>query len=158
MREIESHFISDGNEIVPPIIVLILSWGLSSIVEDLGFVDFVTNVVGTKIPAFLIPAAIFLIGCAASYFMGSAWGTWALVMPIALPLAVSSNSSIPLVIGAVLAGGALGDNASPLGETAVLSATISDIPIMEHVKSQLPYSLSAVGVSTVLFIISAFIL
>lgn len=158
VREIESHFISGGNEIVPPIIVLILSWGLSSIVEDLGFVDFVTNAVGNKIPAFLIPAAIFLIGCAASYFMGSAWGTWALVMPIALPLAVSTNSSIPLVIGAVLAGGSLGDNASPLGETAVLSATISDIPIMEHVKSQIPFSLTAVGISTVLFVAAAVIL
>jgi len=157
MREIESHFISGGNEIIPPIIVLILSWGLSSIVEDLGFVDFITNVVGNKIPTYLIPAVIFLIGCAASYFMGSAWGTWALVMPIALPLAVSTNSSIPLAIGAVLAGGSLGDNASPLGETAILSATISDIPIMEHVKSQLPYSLSAVGISTVLFVIAAVI-
>lgn len=158
MREIESHFLSGGNEIVPPIIILILSWGLTSIVEDLGFVDFVTNVVGNKIPAFLIPAVIFLIGCASSYFMGSAWGTWALVMPIALPLAVSTNSSIPLVIGAVLAGGSLGDNASPLGETAVLSATISDIPIMEHVKSQLPLSLLAIGISSVLFVITAMIL
>ena len=157
MREIESHFLDGGNEMIPPIIVLILSWGLSSIVQDLGFTSFITNVVGSKIPAFLIPASIFLIGCAASYFMGSAWGTWALVMPIAQPLAVSTNSSIPLVIGAVLAGGSLGDNASPLGETAVLSATISDIPIMEHVKSQLPYSLSAVCISTVLFIISTFI-
>jgi Na+/H+ antiporter NhaC len=90
--------------------------------------------------------------------MGSAWGTWALVMPIALPLAVSTNSSIPLVIGAVLAGGSLGDNASPLGETAVLSATISDIPIMEHVKSQIPFSLTAVGISTVLFVAAAVIL
>ncbi|WP_372998351.1 Na+/H+ antiporter NhaC family protein [Lutispora sp.] len=158
MREIESHFLSGGNEIIPPIIVLILGWGLSSIVEDLGFVDFVTNIVGNRIPGFLIPAVIFLIGCAASYFMGSAWGTWALVMPLALPLAVSTNSSIPLVIGAVLAGGSLGDNASPLGETAILSATISDIQIVEHVKSQLPYSLTAVGISTILFIIFPFIL
>jgi Na+/H+ antiporter NhaC len=157
MREIESHFLSGGNEMVPPIIVLILSWGLSSIVKDLGFVDFITNVVGNSIPAFLIPAVIFLIGCVASYFMGSAWGTWALIMPIALPLAVSTHSSIPLVVGAVLAGGSLGDNASPLGETAIISATISEIPIMDHVKSQLSYSLSGVGISTILFIITAII-
>ena len=157
MREIESHFLSGGNEMIPPIIVLILSWGLSSIVKDLGFVDFITNAVGNNIPAYLIPAVIFLIGCAASYFMGSAWGTWALVMPIALPLAVSTNSSIPLIIGAVLAGGSLGDNASPLGETAILSATLSDIPIMEHLKSQLPLSLVAIGISTVLFVITAVI-
>ena len=126
--------------------------------EKLGFVDFVTNIVGTSIPAFLVPAVIFLIGCASSYFMGSAWGTWALIMPIAVPLALSTNSNLPLVIGAVLAGGSLGDNASPLGETAVLSATISEIPIMEHIKSQMPLCLIGIGISTVLFIIFAVIL
>lgn len=151
MSELESHFLAGGNEMMPPIIVLILSWGLLSIVEDLGFVKLVTSVIGNKIPAYLIPTVIFLIGCTASYFMGSAWGTWALIMPIAIPLAVTANVSLPLVIGAVLAGGSLGDNASPLGETAILSSTISDIPLMEHVKSQLPYSLAAILVSSILF-------
>ncbi len=84
MSEIESHFISGGSEMLPPIIVLILSWGLSSVVQDLGFTNFITNIVGSRIPAYLIPASIFLIGCAASYFMGSAWGIWALLMPIAV--------------------------------------------------------------------------
>lgn len=155
MREIESHFLSGGNEMIPPIIVLILSWGLSSIIKDLGFVTFITTVVGNNIPTVLIPGVIFLIGCAASYFMGSAWGTWALIMPIAIPLAVSTNSNIPLVVGAVLAGGSLGDNASPLGETAILSATVSGISIIDHVKSQLPFSLTGVGISTVFFVIAA---
>ena len=142
---------------MPPIVVLILSWGLSGIIGDLGFVNFVAGIVATRIPIFLIPAVIYLIGCLASYFMGSAWGTWALIMPMAVPLAVSAHLSLPLVIGAVLAGGALGDNASPLGETAILSATISDIPVVEHVKSELPYSLTAVCISAVMFIVFAFI-
>lgn len=155
LKEIESHFLSGGNEMMPPIIVLILSWGLSSIISDLGFTDFITGVVSTNIPGFLIPASIFLIGCFTSYFMGTAWGTWALIMPIAVPLAVSTNSSMALVIGAVLAGGSLGDNASPLGETAILSSTISDVPLMEHVKSELPYCLVGVGISTILFVVAA---
>lgn len=158
LMEIETHFLNGGNEMIPPILILILSWCLSSIVSELGFTDYITSLVGKNIPLSLIPAALFLIGCAASYFMGSAWGTWALIMPIAIPLAVSANLSLPLVIGAVLAGGSLGDNASPLGETAVLSSTIAEIPVMEHVKSQLPYSLVAVGISAVLFgVISFFI-
>jgi Na+/H+ antiporter NhaC len=152
LRELEAHFLSGCGEMMPPVVVLVLSRGLSSIVEALGFSEFVSGVIGNNIPAFLIPAAIFLVCCAASYFMGSAWGTWALVMPIALPLAVSTGAGIPLIIGAVLAGGSLGDNASPLGETAVLSAAVSDIPVMEHVKSQLPYSLAAVAVSAALFV------
>lgn len=157
MKEIESHFLAGGNEMMPPIIVLVLSWGLSSIIEDLGFVNFITGLVGSKIPAFLIPATIFLIGCFTSYFMGSAWGTWALIMPISIPLAISTSSNLALVIGAVLAGGSLGDNASPLGETAILSSTIAEIPLMEHVKSQLPYSIAGVVISTVLFVVFAII-
>ncbi|MEQ8198065.1 MAG: Na+/H+ antiporter NhaC family protein [Clostridiaceae bacterium] len=158
MEEIEGHFLSGGNEMMPPIIVLVLSWGLSSIIEDLGFVSFITNAVGPQVPAKLIPVVIFLIGCAASYFMGSAWGTWALLMPIAVPLAVTANSSLPLVIGAVLAGGSLGDNASPLGETAILSSTIAEVPLMKHVKTILHYSIPSIIISSVLYIAFTFII
>ncbi|MCB2290172.1 Na+/H+ antiporter NhaC family protein [Clostridium sp. CS001] len=158
MKEIEGHFLSGGNEMMPPIIVLVLSWGLSSIMGDLGFVKFITNAIGPQVPTILIPVVIFLIGCAASYFMGSAWGTWALLMPIAVPLAVTTNSNLPLVIGAVLAGGSLGDNASPLGETAILSSTIAEVPLMKHVKTILPYSIVSIIISSILFIVFAFII
>lgn len=157
MSEIESHFLAGGNEMIPPIIVLILSWGLSSIIEDLGFVKFITSSVGQHIPAIMIPVVIFLIGCAASYFMGSAWGTWALLMPIAVPLAITTKAYLPLVIGAVLAGGSLGDNASPLGETAILSSTIAEVPLMQHVKTILPYSIASIVISTVLYAVITFL-
>lgn len=157
LSEIESHFLAGGNEIMPPIIVLTLSWGLSSIVQDLGFTEFVTSAMGNQVPHFLIPASIFLLGCVISYFMGSAWGTWALIMPIAIPIAVATNTNLALIIGSVLAGGSLGDNASPLGETAILSSTISEVPLMEHIKSELPYCLIGVGISTILFIIFAIV-
>lgn len=91
MAEIEGHFLSGGNEMMPPIIVLVLSWGLSSIITDLGFVKFITNAIGPQVPTMLIPVIIFLIGCVASYFMGSAWGTWAFLMPIAIPIAITTN-------------------------------------------------------------------
>lgn len=157
LRELESHFLSGGSEMLPPIVVLILSWGLSIIIGDLGFVKFVSAIMAAGIPIFLIPVSIYLIGCFACYFMGTAWETWALIMPLAVPLAVSTGANLPLVIGAVLAGGALGDNASPMGETAILSATISDIPVIEHVKSELPYCLIGIGISATLFVIFSII-
>ena len=94
------------------------------------------------------------MGCAASYFMGSAWGTLALLMPIAVPLAVTTKFSLPLAIGAVLAGGSLDDddNASPIGETAILSSTIAEAPLMKHVKTILPYSIAAIIISAILVI------
>lgn len=158
LSEIESHFLSGGTEMIPPIVILILSWGLSSIIKDLGFVKFVTQAVGTAVPPVIIPAVLFLIACFASYFMGSAWGTWALVIPLAVPLAVTAHLNLPLTVAAVLSGGSLGDNASPLGETAVMSAAIADVPLMEHVRLQLPYSIAAIAVSTVLFVVFAAVL
>ncbi len=156
LREIESHFLSGGAEMLPPIVVLILSWGLSAIIGDLGFASVITGF-AAHVPKFLIPASIYLTCCFTSYFMGSAWGTWALIMPMAISLAVSAGLNLPLIVGAVLGGGALGDNASPLGETAILSSTIAELPLMEHVKSQLPYSLAGVAVSAALYIAAAFI-
>lgn len=158
LDKIEDHFLEGGKDLIQPIIVLILSWGLSSIISELGFASFITSAVNDSIPAFLIPAIIFLIGCIVSYFIGSAWGTWSLLMPIAVTLAINTNLSIPVVIGAVLAGGSLGDNSSPLGETVILTSTVSDVPIMKHVGTQLPYSLLSIAISTILFILTGIIL
>lgn len=71
---------------------------------------------------------------------------------------MTTDSNLALVIGAALAGGSLGDNASPLGETAILSSTVSEVPLMKHIKSQLPYSLAAVVVSTFLFVLLGILL
>jgi Na+/H+ antiporter NhaC len=152
LKEIEMHFLKGGAGMIPPIAILIFSWGLSSLVKDLGFIDLISGIASTGIPLFLIPVTIFLLCCLSSYFIGSAWGTWALVMPLAVSLAVKADMSLPLTIGAVLSGGALGDNASPLGETAVLTASVTELPLMEHVKSQLPISLTGVAISTLFFL------
>lgn len=153
MAEMESHFLSGGTELLPPIVVLILSWSLSSATQDLGFVSFVSKTVGAAIPKVLIPAAIFLIGGFTSYFIGSSWATWALIMPLGLPLAVSTGASLPLTMGAVLAGGSIGDNVSPLGETPVLTSAITNVPILDHVQTTLPYASIVIGISTILFVL-----
>lgn len=153
MAELETHFLGGGAELLPPIVVLILSWSLSSATRDLGFVEFITKTVGAAIPPLFIPGAIFLIGGFTSYFIGSSWATWALIMPLGLPLAVSTGASLPLTMGAVLAGGSIGDNVSPLGETPVLTSAITDVPILEHVQTTLPYAFIVIGISTLLFVI-----
>lgn len=152
LGEIESHFLKGGTELIPPIVVLLLSWSIAGVTEDLGFVKFITGTLGAAIPGYLIPVAVFLIAGATSYFVGSAWGTWALVMPLALPLTVATGGNLALAVGAVLAGGSIGDNISPLGETPVLTSTITDMSILQHVRSELPYGLAAIGISAVLYL------
>lgn len=152
MAEMESHFLSGGTEMLPPIVVLILSWSLSSATQDLGFIEFVSGTVGATVPKLFIPAAIFLIGGFTSYFIGSSWATWALIMPLGLTLAVSTGASLPLTMGAVLAGGSVGDNVSPLGETPVLTSAITEVPLLDHIQTTLPYAAIIFGLSILLFV------
>ena len=104
----------------------------------------------------LLPPIVFLVGGLVSYFMGSSWGTWALIMPIAFTLIASTGANIPLTVGAVLAGGSIGDNLSPLGETPVTTSSIMSVPITEHVKNALPFGLVVIVISALLYAVAGF--
>ena len=156
MKKIESSFLAGGVDLLPPIVILILAWSIAEVTKDLGFAGFVSGFVKTSFSSNLIPLAIFIIGGLASYFMGSSWGTWALMMPLAISTAAASGASIPLTIGAVLAGGSIGDSISPLGETPVTTATLLGLPVMEHVRFVLPYGLVAIGVSVLLYLLTGY--
>lgn len=152
LGEIETHFLKGGTELIPPIAVLLLSWSIAGVTDDLGFAQFITGTLGAAVPGYLVPVVIFAIAGATSYFMGSSWGTWALVMPLALPLMAATGGNPALAVGAVLAGGSIGDNISPLGETPVLTSSITEVPILRHVRSEMPYGLAAIGVSFLLYL------
>jgi Na+/H+ antiporter NhaC len=153
--ELDAHLLAGGTELLPPIVILVLSWSLSMVTKDLGFTELVTSVLGASIPRVLIPAVVFLAGGVTSYFIGSSWATWALIMPIGMTLAAKTGASVVLTMGSVLAGGSIGDNASPLGETPILTAAITEVPLMKHIESTLPYALIVFGLSLVLYILVA---
>lgn len=158
LAELESHFLSGGAELLPPVVVLVLAWSIASVTRDLGFESLVSSVLGSRIPAPLLPAAIFVISGTVSYFIGSSWATWALIMPVGMSLSIAGGGvSLPLVIGATLAGGSIGDSVSPLGETPVLTATITGIPIVKHIKYVLPYGLLAAFVSSLAYLVIGFV-
>ncbi|MHB1654691.1 MAG: Na+/H+ antiporter NhaC family protein [Desulfitobacteriaceae bacterium] len=154
LSQIESSFLAGGTELLPPIVILILSWSLSSATQDLGFIEFISRTVGATVPELFIPAIVFLIGTFTSYFIGSSWATWALIMPLGLQLALSSGVNIPLIVGAVLAGGSVGDTVSPLGETPILTASVTEVSIIDHVQTTLPYALAVIGLSTILYVVA----
>ncbi|SDD68455.1 transporter, NhaC family [Sporomusa acidovorans] len=133
MKELQSYFLSGGTEMLPPIVILLLAWAITGVTQQLGFSTFIGGLLGNALPPQLVPVIVFALGGLASYFMGSSWGTWALVMPLALSLSVTTGANVPLTVGAVLAGGSIGDNLSPLGETPVLTSAIMDIPVTGHV-------------------------
>lgn len=145
-------------------IVLILAWSLSAVSRDLQTADFLVSIlVGNFSPA-LVPASVFVLSGATAFTTGTSWGTMAILMPLVIPLTwavmidsgMNSPEDFHLLYSAIacnLAGAVWGDHCSPISDTTVLSSMASGCDHIEHVRTQMPYSLLvgavALGLGTI---------
>lgn len=124
-------------------ITLILAWTLGAIIKQLGTADYLINIMkATNISSALIPAIVFLFGACVSFATGSSWGTFAIMMPLAIPMGAAFDMPLYICIGAVLSGGLFGDHCSPISDTTILSSTGAGCDLVDHVKTQLPYAVT----------------
>ncbi|MBB5325475.1 Na+/H+ antiporter NhaC [Anoxybacillus tepidamans] len=158
LADLLTHFVKGGNELMSVILMLALIWAVSAISEDLGFSAYITDHVKGWIPHYFVAPALFLLGALISYFIGSSWGTWGLLMPLGVTLAQESGTNILLVIGAVFASGTFGAFASPLSDNTVTLCTILDLPVIEYARTKLLPSLIAAGLAVVLFSVMSFVM
>lgn len=122
-------------------VTLVLAWSLGSMISALGTADFIVNgLKNLNFSAALVPAAIFIFGAFVSFSTGSSWGTFAIMMPLAIPMAHAFGISYAIAVGAVLSGGLFGDHCSPISDTTILSSTGAECDLVDHVKTQLPYA------------------
>lgn len=127
--------------IAPICIILILAWHLSKICLLLHTDQTLARLILQCKITSLLPALIFLCGALLSVSTGSSWGTFSILLPLALSIALQLNLNIPLVIGAVLSGGLFGDHCSPLSDTTILSAMGAGCTLKSHIATQFPYAL-----------------
>ena len=134
-------------------VILILAWSLGSVIKELGTAYYLVEVLKGAIPAFLLPSLIFILGAVISFSTGTAYGTMSILMPLAIPLAHSINTDMSFVVvctSAVLTGAIFGDHCSPISDTTILSSMGAGCNHIEHVKTQIWYSLFVAAV-TILF-------
>lgn len=126
--------------------ILILAWAIKGVCDKLGTGTAIVVLVGNSLPPIILPLAVFALSGVVAFATGTSWGTMALVLPVAAPLAATLSGE-PLVVlaclGAVLDGAIWGDHCSPISDTTVLSSTASGCPHMAHVRTQLPYAMLA---------------
>jgi Na+/H+ antiporter NhaC len=149
------EFISGGNQLMNVVILLSVVWGLTLVTDKLGFAGFVTDHMGW-IPTSIIPPVLFLVGCVISYFIGSSWGTWGILMPLGIALAHSSGADLAVVVGAVFASGAFGTFSSPLSDDTNTMAGVLDLEAVSYARFKLKTALIAAAVATVGYIITSF--
>ncbi len=137
-------------------VILVLSWSLSSVSKELGTSDYIIRLVSDGLPPWLLPSIVFLIGAVLSFATGTSWGAYAIMLPIVIPMALAIDAQLYVSIGAVLSGGMLGDHCSPISDTTILSSTGAGCDHIDHVKTQLPYSIVIAVSSVVGYIIGGF--
>ncbi|MBP7370143.1 MAG: hypothetical protein KA902_01765 [Arenimonas sp.] len=135
------------SDLLPLVTTVLLAMSLGSAMKALGTGDFVAGFVGPLLPIYLIVPFVFMAGAVISFTTGTSWGTFAIMMPLAMPLALSLGIPPALVLSAVLGGGVFGDHCSPISDTTIVAALASGCDLLEHTQTQLPYALFAAGVS-----------
>lgn len=139
--------------------ILVLAWSLGTITQDMGLANYITSKIGDSIHFGFIPIIIFLLSMLTSFATGTAWGTMAIMTPLAIPLAYSMTGDVNIAItmsGIVLSGAIFGDHCSPISDTTVMASMFSGADHMDHVKTQFPYALTIAGVIGVLYLLYGF--
>ena len=147
---------------LPAVVLLALAYSVNGLSKSMGTANFIISVTEGFLTPHLLPAVIFLVAAVMAFATGSSWGTFAICMPIALPLAFNMsggelNPIVVAVFAAVAGGGVFGDHCSPLSDTTILSSMGSASDHLDHVKTQLPYALICGGIAVIGYLILGFV-
>jgi Na+/H+ antiporter NhaC len=133
-------------------IVLGLAVTLGTVSRELGTATWVVQAIGETLPRVGLPAILMALCMGIAFSTGTSWGTYAVVFPVAMPLAYAVDPDplyVQLCFGAVLGGAVFGDQCSPISDTTILSSMFTGCDLMDHVKSQIPLALAAAGLGGV---------
>ena len=140
------------NKMLPAVAILVLSFAFGDAIKALGTGTYVSQLISSEIPLYLLAPIIFIAAAIMAFATGTSWGTFAILIPIAVPIAVDTGLPVEFLVAAVLGGGIFGDHASPISDTTIVASIASGCDHFEHVKTQLPYALTGALITIVLYI------
>lgn len=158
MKEFMAYTYKGMSGMIPLVILLVFAFANGKIVSELGAGKFLAQLVAQGLPGFLCAAMVFVLGALMSFSTGTSWGTFAIMMPIAVPMAVSLDASVVLTIGAVISGGVFGNHCSPVADTVILASMAAATDHYDHVSTQMPYAVTGAILATALYIIAGLVM
>jgi Na+/H+ antiporter NhaC len=157
VNDLMKLFMEGAGNLLPIACILLMALALGDIAKLLGTGPYVAGVAGANVPVIFLAPLVFLVSGFIAFSVGSSWGTFAIMIPIAMSIATTLDLSTSLMLGAALSGGIFGDHASPISDTTVVASMAAGTDHIEHVRTQLPYALIAGTISVIGFIILSMI-
>ena len=134
---------------VPALAIVIASFMLKDVSEQLGMPDYVIESVKPLMDPYLLPVVTFAAIALVAFATAAFWGVLAISVPIIIPLAEQVGTPLPIVIGAMMSAASFGSHACFYSDSTVLAAQASEVGVMEHALTQLPYVLISASLAVV---------
>jgi len=160
LSEVVGGFVEGCKGVTIGAIILALAVTLGTVSRELGTANFIVENTAELVNPVILPALFMFVCMAVAFSIGSSWGTYAVVFPLAMPLAYAINPDpfyMSLTFGAVLGGAVFGDQCSPISDTTILSSLACGCDVMDHVLTQLPLALAAATAGAILATTLAFV-
>lgn len=157
-KEITGSFTEGFKAMVPAILILTFAWSISGIMGAKGgFLDaqaFVAeNLANSNFPEFLFPAIFFILAGLIAFATGTSWGTFGVLVPIAVTILGGSGTMAIMTVSATLGGAVFGDHISPISDTTILASAGAQCNHVDHVKTQLPYAGLVAGIAAIAYVV-----
>jgi len=158
VKEITDTFMKGVGGLIPVASLMMLAFAIGDTCNALGTGPFVAQAAKATLPPGVVPAVVFILSGFIAFSTGTSWGTFAIMIPIAVPMVQIIGLHPGLIIAAVLGGGVFGDHCSPISDTTIISSMASATDHIDHVRTQIPYALLAGSTALLLFLGFGFIL
>lgn len=153
LREQVDLFFKGLGGLMPLALLMMLAFAIGDTCKQLGTGPYVANLARAWLSPQFVPAILFVVSCFISFSTGTSWGTFAIMIPIGIPMVSLMDANLYLTTAAILSGGVFGDHCSPISDTTIISSMASACDHIDHVRTQLPYALLAAAVSMMLYLI-----
>lgn len=157
LKEVMDYTLKGISGLVPLAILMVFAFSIGDTCRTLGTGIYVASLSKDFLNPSVIAPILFITSAFISFSTGTSWGTFAIMIPIAVPTALFAEASLPLSLAAVLSGSVFGDHCSPISDTTIVSSMASACDHIDHVRTQMPYALLIAFISVILFfLIGAF--
>lgn len=144
--------VKGASGLVPVTLLLVLAFALGQVSQALDMGAYVVGLVQGGGPTWWIPVLVYVVTGFVAFTLGSSWTAFAILIPVAMPLAQGLQLPASLLLGAVLSGGVFGDHTSPLSDTSIISSMAAACDHVDHINTQMPYALVQAGLAAIAFV------
>lgn len=154
LRDAIEGFVDGCKGVTIGAIILAMAVSLKEVADVVGTSAYVVDLIGELVFAPFLPGILMVLCMLIAFSTGTSWGTYAVVLPVAMPLAwavVPDPFFATLCFASVIGGSVFGDQCSPISDTTILSSLSTGCDLMDHVKTQFPLALVTGGLSIVMY-------